>query len=129
MEGESLMNHVWWLRSMPRQSKAIECRLSMGWIMISCMMNPTEKSLPRQTGISTLVCSLSELANHPCLGLGAFEPRTQTPAEPEALAHHAPAQLLDEVPDLADRGVELHTRVEANPLSRRVWAAPWRMVC
>jgi hypothetical protein len=51
----------------------------------------------RQTGKTTLVKALPELAGRPYLSLDDLDLRTQALEEPEALARRAPALVLDEV--------------------------------
>lgn len=56
----------------------------------------------RQTGKTTLVRAMPELARRPYLTLDDFDLRAQAQAEPEALLERAPALVLDEVQRAGD---------------------------
>src|SRR3990172_4276487 len=51
----------------------------------------------RQTGKTTLVRSLPELAGRPYLTLDDFDLRAQAAADPESVVRRAPSLILDEV--------------------------------
>jgi uncharacterized protein len=56
----------------------------------------------RQTGKTTLVRSLPQLAKRPYLTLDDFDLRAQAAADPEALVDRAPALVIDEVQRVRD---------------------------
>jgi len=56
----------------------------------------------RQTGKTTLVRSLPQLAKRPYLTLDDFDLRAQAASDPEAVVDRAPALVIDDVQRVGD---------------------------
>ena len=69
----------------------------------------------RQTGKTTLVRSLPQLASRPHLTLDDFDLRTQAQADPESVVARAPALVLDEVQRTRDLLIAVKRAVDDDP--------------
>ena len=69
----------------------------------------------RQTGKTTLVRSLPQLASRPYLTLDDFDLRTQAEADPESVVARAPALVLDEVQRTRDLLIAVKRAVDDDP--------------
>lgn len=69
----------------------------------------------RQTGKTTLVRALPELAGRPYLTLDDFDLRTQAESDPESVVARAPALVLDEVQRSRDLLIAVKRAVDADP--------------
>lgn len=70
----------------------------------------------RQTGKTTLVRALPQLADHPYLTLDDFDLRAAADADPEAVLARAPAMVLDEVQRSRDLLIAVKRAVDADPV-------------
>jgi len=69
----------------------------------------------RQTGKTTLIRSLPQLAQHPYLTLDDFDLRAQAAADPEAVVDRAPALVIDEVQRARDLLIAVKRAVDRDP--------------
>mgnify|MGYP001184946950 FL=1 len=69
----------------------------------------------RQTGKTTLVRSLPQLAGRPYLTLDDFDLRMQAEADPESVVARAPALILDEVQRARDLLIAIKRAVDRDP--------------
>ncbi|MBI2965415.1 MAG: ATP-binding protein [Chloroflexi bacterium] len=69
----------------------------------------------RQTGKTTLVRSLPELADRPYLTLDDFDLRTQAESDPESVVQRAPALIFDEVQRARDLLIAVKRVVDEDP--------------
>lgn len=69
----------------------------------------------RQTGKTTLVRSLPELAGRPYLSLDDFDLRTQAETDPESVVNRAPTLVLDEVQRTRDLLIAVKRAVDEDP--------------
>jgi len=69
----------------------------------------------RQTGKTTLLRSLPQLASRPYLTLDDFDLRTLAQADPESVVNRAPALVLDEVQRMRDLLIAVKRAVDEDP--------------
>lgn len=69
----------------------------------------------RQTGKTTLVRSLPQLAKRPYLTLDDFDLRAQAAADPEAVVERAPSLVIDEVQRVRDLMIAVKRAVDRDP--------------
>ena len=72
----------------------------------------------RQTGKTTLVRSLPQLAERPYLTLDDFDLRVQAEADPEAVVDRAPSLVIDEVQRVRDLLIAVKRAVDRDPKRR-----------
>ena len=72
----------------------------------------------RQTGKTTLVRSLPQLAERPYLTLDDFDLRVQAAADPEAVVERAPSLIIDEVQRVRDLLIAVKRAVDRDPKRR-----------
>jgi len=69
----------------------------------------------RQTGKTTLIRSLPQLADRPYLTLDDFDLRTQAESDPDSVVNRAPALVLDEVQRTRDLLIAVKRAVDEDP--------------
>jgi uncharacterized protein len=72
----------------------------------------------RQTGKTTLVRSLPQLAERPYLTLDDFDLRSQAEANPEAVVERAPVLIIDEVQRVSELLIAVKRAVDRDPKRR-----------